>query len=73
MTPSEAPQWLNFSHRLELIAQRDVVLPTMPEDCHLGRNALMIGYAGVYSSFLRHADNAAERYGVSAADPARGR
>ena len=48
-------------------ATEDVVLPAMPEECHLGRNALMIGYAGVYSSFLRHADNAAARYDVSAA------
>ncbi len=48
-------------------AAEDVVRPAMPEECTLGRNALMIGYAGVYSSFLRHADNAAERYGVSAA------
>jgi 4-hydroxy 2-oxovalerate aldolase len=48
-------------------AAEDVVLPAMPEECHLGRNALMIGYAGVYSSFLRHADNAAARYDVSAA------
>jgi 4-hydroxy 2-oxovalerate aldolase len=48
-------------------AAEDVVLPVMPEECHLGRNALMIGYAGVYSSFLRHADNAAARYDVSAA------
>lgn len=49
-------------------AAEDVVRPAMPEECTLSRNALMIGYAGVYSSFLRHADNAAERYGVSAAE-----
>ena len=48
-------------------AAEEVVLPAMPEECTLSRNALMIGYAGVYSSFLRHADNAAARYDVSAA------
>ncbi len=48
-------------------AAEDVVRPAMPEECTLNRMTLMMGYAGVYSSFLKHADNAAERYGVSGA------
>lgn len=45
----------------------DVVRPVMDEEASLSRLALIMGYAGVYSSFLRHAYRAAERYGVSGA------
>lgn len=48
-------------------AAEDVVRPVMPDECTLNRMTLMMGYAGVYSSFLKHAGNAAERYGVSGA------
>jgi 4-hydroxy 2-oxovalerate aldolase len=46
----------------------DVVRPIMPEEPALSRLALVMGYAGVYSSFLRHAYRAGERYGVSGAE-----
>ena len=49
-------------------AAEDVVAPAMPEECRLDRMALMMGYAGVYSSFLKHAYRQAERYGVSGAE-----
>ena len=48
-------------------AAEDVVRPTMPDECLLDRMALIMGYAGVYSSFLKHAYTIAERYGVSGA------
>jgi len=48
-------------------AAEDVVRPAMPEECLLDRMALMMGYAGVYSSFLKHAYVQAERYQVSGA------
>lgn len=48
-------------------AAEDVVRPAMPGECLLDRAALVMGYAGVYSSFLKHAAREAERYGVDAA------
>jgi 4-hydroxy 2-oxovalerate aldolase len=49
-------------------AAEDVVRPAMPAECQLDRMALIMGYAGVYSSFLKHAFTQAERYGVSGAE-----
>ena len=48
-------------------AAEDVVAPAMPDECLLDRMALIMGYAGVYSSFLKHAVRQSERYGVSGA------
>ncbi|RSM90632.1 4-hydroxy-2-oxovalerate aldolase [Kibdelosporangium aridum] len=49
-----------------LAAAEEVVLPFIPRRPWAGRNAIVQGYAGVYSSFLLHAERAAERYGVAA-------
>ena len=46
----------------------EIVRPVMDGECVLDRMSLIMGYAGVYSSFLRHAYRAAERYGVSGAE-----
>ena len=49
-------------------AAEDVVRPVMDSECIIDRLALIMGYAGVYSSFLKHAYRAAEEYNVSGAD-----
>lgn len=46
----------------------EIVRPVMDEECVRDRLAVIMGYAGVYSSFLKHAYRAAERYGVSGAE-----
>ena len=49
-------------------AAEDVVRPYLPRWPKLDRNAVVQGWAGVYSSFLLHAERAAERYDVAAHD-----
>jgi 4-hydroxy 2-oxovalerate aldolase len=46
----------------------DVVRPIRPNQGIIDRDGLVMGYAGVYGSFLLHAKRAAERYGVPAKD-----
>ncbi len=46
-------------------AAEEVVRPVMPEECVVDRLSLTMGYAGVYSSFLKHAFTQAERFEVS--------
>jgi 4-hydroxy 2-oxovalerate aldolase len=49
-------------------AAEDVVRPVMDDECLLDRLAILMGYAGVYSSFLKHAYRQAQRYDVSGAE-----
>ena len=49
-------------------AVEDIVVPMMEHPIRIDRNALTLGYAGVYSSFLLFAKRAEQKYGVSARD-----
>jgi 4-hydroxy 2-oxovalerate aldolase len=46
-------------------AAEDVVRPVMDDEPVADRMSILMGYAGVYSSFLKHANRAAKRYDVS--------
>jgi 4-hydroxy-2-oxovalerate/4-hydroxy-2-oxohexanoate aldolase len=44
----------------------DIVVPLMDHQIRIDRDALTLGYAGVYSSFLLFAKRAEKKYGISA-------
>ena len=42
----------------------EIVVPMMDQPIRIDRDSLMLGFAGVYSSFLLHAKRASEKYGI---------
>lgn len=54
-------------YKIQDVAE-DLIVPMLDQPIRLDRDALMLGYAGVYSSFLLFAKRAQQRYGISSRD-----